>query len=311
MKKLAVIIACLMTATSAWAAGCDIGTPKTQQISLPDLIVDPNLPPGSVIGSKTVSVTGGLAQSCTGSVPYQSMMTGSWGTPSSVMPDVYETGVPGVGVKVTDYLLPNRNVPVAMTLTPEANSPLIGSDIQLLFYRTGEIKPGIFPGGEVVRFSLPDSSGNTTNVLSLQVASGSVRMKSCYAKSPNLIVQLGSVNRSVFVGMGSTVTPTSFQIELVCQGDLPVNVSFSSASSAPSSVPGIVPIDNAPGSASGIAIKIMYRDGSPLRFDTPQTYHTFGKREIAIPLLATYTPIAKAITPGAVRGAITFTITQN
>lgn len=310
ISGLAIIVS-VITATDSRAAGCDIGAPKTQRITLSDLIVDPNLPPGSLLDSKTISVAGWMAQSCSGSVAYQSVMTGSWSRPSSVMPGVYETGVPGVGVKVTDYRFSDRFVPLSATLTPEADTAVLGSDIQLLFYRTGDITPGSFPGGEVARFTLPDSSGNPVNVLSLQVVSGDVRIKSCYAKSPNLMVQMGRVSRSAFVGYGSNVSPTTFNIELLCQGDLPVNVSFSSASSMPSPEPGIVPIDNVPGAASGVAIKIMYRDGSPLYFDTPRTYHQAGEPEIIIPLLAAYTPLGNSITPGAARAAITFTITQN
>jgi type 1 fimbria pilin len=310
MGALLIAIACGMV-HHVRAAGCEIGAPRTQRIALPDLFIDPNLPPGSIIGIKTVSVAGWIAQSCSGSIDWRSMMTGNWSSVSDALPGVYNTGIPGVGVKVSDYLYSDRFVPLATTLTPAPNTPLLGADIQLLFYRTGDITPGSFPGGEVVRFTLPDSEGNPANVLSLQVVSGSVRIKSCYAKSPNLIVQLGHVNRSAFAGPGSIVTPTAFKIELLCQGDLPVNVSFSSASSAPSTEPGIVPIDNVPGSASGVAIKVMQRDGSPLRFDMPQRYHSAGEREIAIPLLATYTAVSNTITPGAARGAITFTITQN
>ncbi|WP_312449532.1 fimbrial protein [Mixta calida] len=300
-----------MLPASGWAAGCDIDATRTQRVTLPDLLIDPNLPPGSVIGSKIVSLAGAAAQRCSGSISYQSMMTGSWSRPSGVLPDVYETGVPGVGVKISDYLFSDRSVPVSETLTPNPNAPLPGFDIQLLFYRIGDITPGSFPGGEVARFTLPDSSGNAAVALSLQAASGSVRMKSCYAKSPNLIVQLGSVNRRTFVGMGSTVTPTAFNVELICQGDLPVNVSFSTASGTSSPEPGIVPIENGEGSASGVAVKVMHRDGSPLRFDTPQPYHLNGEPEIKIPLLATMTPVGNRITPGKVRATMTFTITQN
>ncbi|WP_275555907.1 hypothetical protein [Mixta sp. Marseille-Q2659] len=111
-------------------------------------------------------------------------MTGNWSGVSDALPDVYNTGIPGVGVKVSDYLHSDRFVPLAMTLTPAPNTPLLGADIQLLFYRTGDITPGSFPGGEVARFTLPDNEGNPTNILSLQVISGSVHIKSCYAKSP-------------------------------------------------------------------------------------------------------------------------------
>ncbi|GLR11076.1 hypothetical protein COO59_15165 [Mixta theicola] len=314
MKKLTsalVVIAGIITATSGWAAGCDIGVPKTQRLILSDLIVDPNLPPGSLLDSKIINVAGWMAQSCTGSVQYQSTMAGSWSRPSAIMPGVYDTDVPGVGVKITDYRFSDSFVPLAATLTPGDDTPMLGSDIQLLFYRTGDITPGSFSGGEVARFSLPDSNGNLTNVLSLQMVSGAVRIKSCYAKTPHLTVQLGSISRSAFGSYGSTVAPTAFNIELLCQGDLPVNVSFSSASSTPSPEPGIVPIDNVPGAATGVAIKIMYRDGSPLYFDTPRTYHNAGERELTIPLLAAYTPIGNNVTSGTARAAITFTITQN
>ena len=311
-KRIAalMLIAGVLITARGWAA-CDIGAPKTQRISLPDLIIDPNLPPGSLLDSKIINVAGWMAQSCSGSVQYRSAMAGSWATPNAMMPGVYDTGVPGVGVKITDYHFSDRFVPQSVTLTPAADTPVMGSDIQLLFYRTGDITPGNFPGGEVAHFSLPDSDGNLIKVLNLQLVSGAVRIKSCYAKTPNQTVQLGSISRGNALGYGNTVSPTAFKIELLCQGDLPVNVAFSSASSQPSPEPGIVPIDNVSGAASGVAIKIMYRDGSPLYFDTPRTYHNAGESEIAIPLLAAYTAISDKITPGAVRAAITFTITQN
>ena len=44
-----------MLPASGWAAGCDIDATRTQRVTLPDLLIDPNLPPGSVIGSKIVS----------------------------------------------------------------------------------------------------------------------------------------------------------------------------------------------------------------------------------------------------------------
>ncbi|MFD1804374.1 fimbrial protein [Mixta tenebrionis] len=314
MKNLTVagvIMMCAAAPACVQAAGCELGTPRTQQFTLPDLLVDPNQPPGSVIGSKTIAIAGDLAQNCTGSVNWQSVLTGSWASPSGVLPDVYETGIPGVGVKVSDALLPDSFMPVNTTLTPDSSRPLIGSDVQLLFYRTGDITPGSFPGGEVARFMLTDSSGNLATALTLQAASGSVRMKSCYAKSNNLVVQLGSVNRSSFTGVGSTVAPTAFAVELVCQGNLPVKVSFSSAGGAPSPEPGIVPIQDGAGAASGIAIKVMHRDGRPLHFDTPEAYHLAGEPEISIPLLASYTPTGIKVTPGTARGAMTFTITQD
>lgn len=305
-----IMLAAILPADSR-AAGCDIKAPGTQRITLPDLLLDPNLPLGSVIGSQTLSLAGMAAQRCVGSIPYQSMMSGSWSRPSGTLPGVYETGVPGVGVKVSDYLFSDRTVPLAETLRPDPNAPLSGSDIQLLFYRTGDISPGSFPGGEVARFTLPDASGDPVVALSLQAVAGSVRLKSCYAKSPNLTVQLGRVNRSAFVGMSSSVAPTSFNVELVCQGDLPVKVAFSTVGGASSPEPGIVPIESGEGNASGVAIKIMHRDGSPLRFDTPQPYRLHGEPQVTIPLLATYTPIGTSITPGKAHAAITFTITQN
>ncbi|MDU4093789.1 MAG: hypothetical protein E7H57_11030, partial [Pantoea sp.] len=67
MKKLTsalLLIAGAATATSGWAAGCDIGAPKTQRVMLSDLIIDPNLPPGSLLDSKIINVAGWMAKSC-------------------------------------------------------------------------------------------------------------------------------------------------------------------------------------------------------------------------------------------------------
>jgi major type 1 subunit fimbrin (pilin) len=309
-RMLSLLLAPLLLLSVKAFAGCTMAaSPETIRVVLPTFYVDPNIPVGGVIGGKTVSAARLLTVMCTGSTTYRSALLGDWATPSATVPGVYETGLPGIGVKVTDFVMPDRYVPVTnAALPPNQTLGLNGSDIRLLFYRTGEIVPGNFPTGIVARFSL----GTTANILSLQITAGGAKIKSCYASSPSITVPLGSHQRSVFNGVGSTSEMKSFNVELTCQGDnMPVNVSFSSSGATSSPEPGVIPLDGSEGSATGVAVKVVKGDGSPVQFDTAETYHTAGETSISIPLRAGYVQTAGTITPGVANTAMTFTITQN
>ncbi len=314
VRTLSLLLTPLLFASAKVFAGCTfVASPETVRVVLPNLAVDPNIPVGGVIGGKTLSVARLLTLNCTGSTTYRSSLLGSWATPSATVPGVYETGLPGIGVKVSDFVLPERSVPVTnAALSPNQTLGLSGSDIQLLFYRTGTIEPGNFPTGVVARFTLPGPSGSATNILSLQVTAGGARIKSCYAKSPSITVPLGRHQRTEFNGPGSTSDMVAFNVELTCQGDnMPVKVSFSASGGSASPEPGVIPLDGSEGSASGVAVKVVRASGAALQFDTEETYHTGAETSITIPLRAGYVQTASKITPGIANTAMTFTITQN
>lgn len=315
MPKILLISSLLPLAfisAKVFATGCSFGSPEVERIMLPNFAIDPNLPVGSIIASKTISKAGIVALTCTGSTRYISTMQGAWSTESTVVPGVYETGLPGIGVKVSDYITPEKYVPQTAQLSPNMTTPLMGNDIRLNFYRTGKIVPGNFPVGQVANFSLPGKTGAMVKVLTLQLFSGGARIKSCYAKNVNIVIQLGRHGKKEFTGIGSGTAPKLFNVDLVCQGDrLPVEVSFDPSGGSDSYQDGVIPLDGSENSATGIAIKVMNRDASPLQFGVKRTYHTNAESSISIPLLANYIQTEKIIKPGLANSAMTFTITQN
>ncbi len=309
LKKLLLLGLALIWTKNVWAVGCSF-SPKTFQLKIPELAVAPNVPVGSVLLARTFSAKGPAAVCPTGSPLYKSMMMGPWATLSSI-PGVYETGVPGIGVRIDDFVL-DGFVPLSQQIPPNQALAIMGKDVRLLFYRTGDIEPGNFPAGIVARFQLQGTNGTLGNLLTQQVVSGSVRIKSCYAKSPNIIVPMGQVQRNVFNGVGSTSPVKSFKFDMTCQGDgLPVDVSYDVMAGTSSPETGVIPLDNVEGSATGVAIKVMNNDGSPLQFNMPTRYHLNHEPSISIPLKAAYVQTNKKITAGVANATMTFTITQN
>lgn len=294
------------------AVGCLLAAPVTERIMLPTFAIDANLPVGAIIAAKTLSTAGIASLLCTGSTRYISTMQGAWTKESTTVPGVYETGLPGIGVKVSDYIVSNKFVPQTAQLSPNITRPLKGNDIRLTFYRTGEIIPGNFPVGQVVNFSLPNKLGAMIKVLTLQMFSGGAKIKSCYAKNTNVTIKLGSHSKNEFYGIGSGTAPKPFNVDLVCQGEnLPVQISFDASGGSASYQDGVIPLDGNVNSANGVAIIVMNRDASPLQFGVKKTYHTNADSSISIPLLANYIQTMRAITPGVANSAMSFTITQN
>ncbi|MBV4412630.1 fimbrial protein [Enterobacteriaceae bacterium YMB-R22] len=306
------LLALVMLSAKALAVGCTVSVNTPLKIALPTFAIDPNLPVGSILAAKTLS-TGGVIGACTGgSIRYTSTMLGAWAAQSSSMPGVYETGVPGVGVKISDYIIEGNFVPGITQLSPNMTIPLSARDIKLTFYRTGPITPGNFVTGKIASFSLPNTTNSPVDILTIQILSGGIRIKSCYAKHTNIIVPLGSHNRAEFSGPGSMTTPKIFNVELTCQGDsLPVFISFGPAVGATSPQAGVIPILSEDLSATGVGVKVMNQDGTPVQFGKQVTYHTNYEKAITIPLQASYIQTGNMITPGSANAAMTFTITQN
>lgn len=310
LKRCLLFILLMSTSKFALAVGCSF-TPKDIKITIPDLIVSPNQEIGSVIAARSFPAQGRVANCLTGGSPlYKSTMMGNWATESAIK-GIYETGIPGIGVRIDDYIV-DSPVPTTQQIPPVNALVITAKDIKMLFYRIGEIKPGSFPAGPVAHFQLTDTKGSLADLLTLRVTGGGVKIKSCYAKSPNIIVPMNQVQRKVFTGPGSLSPAKAFSLDMVCQNDaIAVDVSFDVMSGITSPGPGIVPLTDEENAASGVAIKVMNNDGTPLVFNNPVRYHNQYEREISIPLKAAYIQTANIIKAGVANAAITFTITQN
>ncbi|HCR3023301.1 MULTISPECIES: fimbrial protein [Serratia] len=298
----------LATLTTAVYAGTCTTNAKTARMGLLTLAVDPRIEVGEQLAVRTENSINGTTFSflCSGSVAYRSM---SPLTPSA-LPGVFETGIEGVGVTISDLWQSNKNVPVNTAISPNLLTPWINrNDVRLTFIKTGPIKTGGDMGGKIIARYYLDS----TSILDLSISGMKVIQKSCLVdlNYKNQTVNLGSPKRSEFNGVGSTAASSerNFSVVLQCQEDnIPVQVTFEAAGNSPGV--GMIDIADGADAAKGVAVEVLDENRNPLTFSRPINYHTAAEKEIRIPLMARYKQTG-AISPGQADAVMTFTITQN
>ncbi len=298
----------LATLTTVAYAGTCTTNAKTIRMGLLTLAVDPRIEIGEQLAVRTENSISGTTFSflCSGSVAYRSM---SPLTPSA-LPGVFETGIDGVGVTISDLWQSNKNVPFNTAISPNLLTPWINrNDVRLTFIKTGPIKTGGDMGGKIIARYYLDS----TSVLDLSISGMKVIQKSCLVdlNYKNQTVDLGSPKRSEFNGVGSSAVSSerNFFVVLQCQEDnIPVQVTFEAAGSSPGV--GMIAIADGSDAAKGVAVEVLDENRNPLTFSRPINYHTAAEKEIRIPLMARYKQTGD-ISPGQADAVMTFTITQN
>lgn len=131
----------LATLTTVAYAGTCTTNAKTIRMGLLTLAVDPRIEIGEQLAVRTENSISGTTFSflCSGSVAYRSL---SPLTPSA-LPGVFETGIDGVGVTISDLWQSNKNVPFNTAISPNLLTPWINrNDVRLTFIKTGPIKTG-------------------------------------------------------------------------------------------------------------------------------------------------------------------------
>lgn len=307
MKKYYFLLSLtLFTSINAWAKCELIGDIGKNNVLLSTFYISPTQPVGSVIAVRTVDINK-LVGICTGGggALFESSMFGTFAQESTI-PGVYESGVKGIGIKISDIIYPddqNRSVPSSYSIGGSSNLGALAKSVKVTFYRTGVVTPGSFASGIAAKFKLEGK-----DIGSIVLRGGDVKTKSCYAKTYDVTVPMGSYSKKDFVD-GMT-TAKDFDVTLTCTGDkTPVYVSFSRVGDATGN--GHIPLST-DSTASGVEFYILDKATSqPLVFDKKTKYHTSSEESIIMPFSVRYIQSATNIKPGTANGAMTFTVTQN
>lgn len=209
--------------------------------------------------SKTFSVQGG----------YMNNMT-----LSAVGDAIYDTGIPGIGVKVfysnshdvsvssansvLEY--PRKSRSVMIQGEQSKYSPV--SEYKIQFWSTGN-----YANGSTV-FPSPLASTQYGDLLTNQVSLSNTRfvvnLVGCTVQS-SVNVDLGTVIAATFTGVGSTSDWKNFPIPLSCYAGTKISTTID-ATQDPSNVAGVIkllPVDN---SATGLGVQLSYSDGPVVVF---------------------------------------------
>lgn len=308
----------LTTSFSTWA-GCS-GPLKVYAANIPNttLSIPQNKttgPIGSVISIAASTAISNVA--CSAGTAYTMLKLNSAMTLSSI-PDVYNTNVPGIGVKFWDdfsgtVILGNT---VKYWYSPgvnwSGNAWLTG--VKLQFYVTGPVTPGdiqlLTPTVEAW-LNTAISTAGATNYNSVNIG-GTVSVKVMACETPDITVELERHYATEFSGIGSKTSSKKFDFKINnCGAGLSsVNYTFKPA-------PGInvigtgsnqyISLDSS-STALGVGIQVLYDDGTNVPLNTKIKYAGYtGAGNYIIPMRARYIQTGN-VRGGTANSAVEFTM---
>lgn len=299
----------------AWGASCTGSGHKTHFPLPTSLSLQRDAPVGSVLFDTDGWIGSGVASvSCSGPGTVRLDHGFTQGAVRTELTYVYETGVPGVGIKVAWNN--NANKPSApmsggtymgyprqtLQISAYPYSPAQRWWIQLI--KTGPIETGTFniPPIRVYYHNL------LTNELTFPPTQLVFTQKGCRLRTPNTTVQLPFANLHHFRGVGSGTRPKAFNLELECDPDVRVSYRVDGLQAADS----VLKNGEGSGMAKGVGVQLLKGEGSgmPLVLGT-KTYHlssgaTGGPS--VIPLIARYYQVGPTVSPGEVITIATLTL---
>lgn len=176
--------------------------------------------------------------------------------------------------------------------------------LNVYLYQNGRIsKGGVVPAGTITRWQTSDG----IPLLNINVNSFKVNVKACSVLNPSINVDMGSINKSVFSGVGSTAGGEEFTISMNCDSDIKPAVTFSGVTLNNGNVLSLNNY-NSDTTAQGVGIQISH-NSNQISFDSPLSLGTSLQGVNNFKFNAKYIQTNDKITGGKADATASFTIT--
>lgn len=166
-----------------------------------------------------------------------------------------------------------------------------------------------------------DSQSSATSAVSpvqLRLASFSVRRTSCLVGTRSINVNMGTVNKNAFSGVGSTAGNARFAIPVTCAQNTSVKIGFFGDTAGTDNH--VLALTHQPESASGVGIQLRYGDnthaaqGQVIEFNTqqvPELGQSEGGQSQTYSFEASYIQTEEKIAAGKADAMATFNLIYN
>ncbi|WP_097477779.1 fimbrial protein [Escherichia coli] len=229
-----------------------------------------------------------------------------WGTLSGYGNGVYNTNLPGVGLRLS-FASTGRVLPYEISYPYSAGGTWLsipGDGIKGELIKTGDITSGALTGSVPARASVVNQFYFANVTLN---GTNTVKSEACTVTTPSVDVPMGDHDKSEFSGAGSSTDWVSFDIGLSCDVGARINVRIDATADASAGSQGVMLIDS--GGASGVGIQLHYRpDDAAVQYGQERFYWQSVYGDEIVQLKARYYQTAGSITPGAANGTATFTL---
>ena len=310
------VLALLAMSGLALGANCS-GSVVTTSYPLPStLTVQRDAPVGTVLHDSGGWVGGGKALArCSGFGTFWLDLGFTGNTEATALEHVYETGVPGIGIKVAWNNNPNSRPAgmdggLYMTMPRSTSKIARGTYEPAHFWWIQLIKTGPIASGTYQITPIRNYYHNLlTNELVFPASQMIYQKRGCRLQNSSLDVRMAKAQLRDFTGPGSTARPTNFQIPLECDPDLRLSYSLDAPLKAS---PSVVHSSDTRGTARGVGVQLL-RDsnGAPVVFGEKVFYTALGPDRGAllnIPLTARYYQLDTEVVPGTVEALVHLTL---
>ena len=233
-------------------------------------------------------------------------------TLSPIGDGIYNTGIPGIGLKVfysnshdlsiQQFVLTSPRTSVTAKLTSLDTIPYYpASEYKVQFWSTGTYANGstVFPS-PLANVKYADL---LTNQVSFTNTKFVVNLVGCTVSS-SVNVDLGNVSASAFTGVGKTSDFKNFSIPLSCYAGTKISTTIDATQDS-SNVAGVIKLLSQTNSATGLGVQLYYSGGSAVAFGTKTLFKSSSSTTESINLAARVYQTQKDVTVGKV-GAVAY-----
>ncbi|MDI9800331.1 fimbrial protein [Citrobacter koseri] len=314
------IVLCSLWTGISWAACWQTHSAYEINMAMGRVVVNPDLPVGSVIATKTwtmpddntVYVTCDRIQNLTfdAKVVASGLVMGA--------NKIFSTTIPGIGLRFSRAGAVSMTYPDSYT-TRGSSFRLAGSTFTLDIIKTSEITgSGTLASGPYTEYG----PGFVILKASLNADAITIVSPSCTVLSgKNMNVDIGTIKRSDLNGVGTTAGGKDFNIQLQCSGGVSesgfanIHTTFSGNLATSTTAAQGVLINEKSGNAAakGIGVQVL-KDGTPLEFSKKYnigTLQTQETRYITLPYRARFYQYASTTSTGEVESHMIFNLTYD
>ena len=286
---------------NVYAAGCPVRSTAVGTVSFGSLTVSSSIPVGGLIDTRTVYA--GSKPNILGINGEFSHNLTKFTTLSSLGEGIYDTNVPGIGIKVSTG---GAVFPYSITYTGQGLTQ--PADYKVDLYKTASnIQSGTITSGQIATVAC-----NSTNIYNSIVLNAiNVVNTACTVNTSSLTVPLGTVYASEFnTGtVGSTSQETAFKIPLNCpSAGVSVKMQLDGDTVSGFSTALALSDNGTDGVADGYGVQVL-TGSSPIIIGTPTQVATTTSGQVDVQLKARYIKTQTISNSGRADSTATFTLT--
>ncbi|MGA5656269.1 fimbrial protein [Rahnella contaminans] len=322
MGKAMLFMLCCAWSQLSLADGCSNAASSLHNLpvlNIGTVYVSPDMPIGSVLYKGTSAVGPSMDDYCSNPVTVTPRMAYLSSQISSYGNNVYETGIDGIGIRVsfssvngspgTDIQMPGVavSIPTVIYGIPAYGIRAIDGYITVTLIKTGPVSGGVMPAGVVMKLSI---AGVTVGEPTASIGSVVVIGSTCTVTNDNIQIKLDDILASKMSGVGSTYNPKNFNVGLNCDPGARVSATLRGNDNPDTSVDGVLQLSNAGNDdvADGVGIQIL-NNNVPMPLDKLISLRTFTTTQETLPFTVRYFQTKSEIKTGKANATATLEIT--